>query len=201
MRAKHAEFVTSAADPGGFPPESLPEVAFAGRSNVGKSSLINKLVGHARLARTSNTPGRTRLLNWFRVEPPKGKPLCFVDLPGYGYAKVPRALRDSWRPLVEAYIGDRPSLRGVIVLVDARRGAEAEEVELLEWLGDIDIPALVVLTKADKLAKSKRKLAGVDAQRELGLKRPPVLFSATLGDGVDDLWRSITMLASRAPAQ
>lgn len=201
MRAKRAEFVTSAADPGGFPPESLPEVAFAGRSNVGKSSLINKLVGQAKLARTSNTPGRTRLLNWFRIEPPKGKPLCFVDLPGYGYAKVSRALRYSWRPLVEAYLADRGVLRGVIVLVDARRGAETEDAELLEWLGEIGVPALVVLTKADKLPKSKRKPAGFAVKRELGLKRPPVLFSATLGDGVDDLWRSITMLASRGPAQ
>lgn len=201
MRAKRAEFVTSAADPGGFPPESLPEVAFAGRSNVGKSSLINKLVGQSKLARTSNTPGRTRLLNWFRIDPPKGKPICFVDLPGYGYAKVSRALREAWRPLVEVYLAERGALRGVIVLVDARRGAGADDAELLEWLREMDVPALVVLTKADKLSKSKRKLAGLAVQRELGLKRPPVVFSATLGDGVDDLWRAITKLASRVPAQ
>ena len=103
--------------------------------------------------------------------------------------------------MVESYLAERAVLRGVIVLVDARRGAQAEEAELLEWLGDIKVPAVVVLTKADKLPKSKRKLAGFSVKRELGLTRPPMLFSANLGDGVDDLWRSITKLASGGPAR
>jgi GTP-binding protein len=201
MRAKSAEFVTSATKPSGYPPEDLPEVAFAGRSNVGKSSLINKLVGIARLARTSQTPGRTRLLNWFRVQPPKGKPITFVDLPGYGYAKVSRSERDAWRPMVEAYLGGRGVLRAVVVIVDARRGAQQEEVGLLEWLTEAKIQAIVVLTKADKLPKSKRKPAAMAVKRELGLARAPIVFSATSGDGVDDLWRSITILAGRPPRQ
>jgi len=195
MRAKRAEFMTSATRPGGYPPEQLPEVAFAGRSNVGKSSLINRLVGVSKLARTSRTPGRTRLLNWFRVEPPSGAPLAFVDLPGYGYAKVSRSERDAWRPMVESYLTGRSVLRAVTVLVDARRGAGPEEADLLAWLDEAGIAPITVLTKADKLAKSKRKPAALALQRELGLARPPILFSATSGDGVDPLWRSITKMA------
>src|SRR3954447_9146724 len=118
MRPRSARFVISASRPEEFPTGDLPEVAFAGRSNVGKSSLINTLPGVDGLARTSRTPGRTRLLNWFRVEPLKGGALHFVDLPGYGYAAVDRGLRASWRPLMESYLTDRPALRAVVLLID-----------------------------------------------------------------------------------
>ena len=104
MKARKASFVISAADPAAFPPSTLPEVAFAGRSNVGKSSLINDLTQFSGLARTSRTPGRTRLVNWFEIEPAKGKPIHFVDLPGYGYAEVNLKTRESWRPLIESYL-------------------------------------------------------------------------------------------------
>lgn len=201
MRARSARFVTSAADPAGFPPPDLPEVAFAGRSNVGKSSLINALCGAANLAKTSRTPGRTRLLNWFRVAPPKGEPLHFVDLPGYGYARVPRAVRQGWRPLVEGYLRDRSALRGVVVLVDARRGPEEDERDLLAWLADLGVPARAVLTKADKLSKSKRKPAALAAQRALGLPAVPALFSAHTRDGADDVWRLLTSLVRQGPRQ
>lgn len=194
MRARSATFVTSASRPDEYPPAGAPEIAFAGRSNVGKSSLINALVGQRALARTSQTPGRTRLLNWFHVVPPKGDAIAFVDLPGYGYAKVARDLRASWRPMVEAYLTERAVLRGVVCLMDARRGPEAEERELLQWLGEVGIAALPVLTKADKLPKAKRKPAAMAVQRELGLARPPILFSATAGDGLDDLWRGLLKL-------
>ncbi|HUH00488.1 MAG TPA: ribosome biogenesis GTP-binding protein YihA/YsxC [Kofleriaceae bacterium] len=191
MRAREARFLISASQPDGFPPPGVPEVAFAGRSNVGKSSLINALTGHLSLARTSNTPGRTRLVNWFEVLPPKGKPIAFVDLPGYGYAKVSKAMRAEWRPLIEAYLADRSVLRAVVVLVDARRGAELEERELIEWLLSHEIRVIPVLTKVDKLSKSKRKPAGAALVRELSLSGQPVLFSAQSGEGQDELWRAI----------
>jgi GTP-binding protein len=181
--------MVSASDPRGFPRPDLPELAFAGRSNVGKSSLLNALVGVPGLARTSNTPGRTRLVNWFRVEPPQGKPLAFVDLPGYGYAKVAKSERAAWQPLVEAYLERREVLRAVLVLVDARRGGEAEEAELLEYLTGAGVPAQVILTKADKLAKAKRKPAAAAARRALGLSRDPLLASVQEPESLADLWR------------
>ena len=189
MKPKSAEFLTAADAPEGFPAPDLPEFAFAGRSNVGKSSLINMVVGKHNLARTSNTPGRTRLLFWFKVTPQKGPPLTFVDLPGYGYARVPKPMRESWRPLVESYLVGRDVLRAVLVLVDARRGAQTEEIELLEWLDAESIDALVVLTKIDKLPKSKRKPAAFALKNELSLARLPLLTSAQTKDGLAELWR------------
>jgi GTP-binding protein len=157
---------------------------------VGKSTLLNTLCGVPKLARTSSEPGRTRLLNWFAIVPPAGPELAFVDLPGYGYARVSRALRASWRPLVEAYVEKRGVLALVVVIVDARRGPEEEERELLEWLAEVGKPALVVLTKTDKLAKNKRLPAAQAARRALGLARDPLLVSAE-GDGIADLWRAL----------
>jgi GTP-binding protein len=189
MKARRAEFLTSASEPRGFPRPELPEFAFAGRSNVGKSSLLNAVVGVPGLARTSRTPGRTRLINWFRVEPAKGPPLALVDLPGYGYARVPRDMRQSWRPLVESYLDGRDVLRAVVLLVDARRGGEDEECELIEYLGNLEVPVQVVLTKSDKLPKARRRPAASAVRRELGLAREPLLCSATTAEGLDQLWR------------
>jgi len=149
-----ARFVTSAAKPSDFPPPSLPEVAVVGRSNVGKSSLINALVGQPRLARTSRTPGRTRLVNWFAIE----ERFHLVDLPGYGYAEVSQATRESWRPLIESYLAERKSLAGVLLLIDVRRGVQDEELDFVPWLAEREMPMVVALTKSDKLAKNKRTL-------------------------------------------
>jgi GTP-binding protein len=190
MKARSATFVASAPSPAAFPPPGAPEIAFAGRSNVGKSSLLNVLCGVTQLARTSSTPGRTRALNWFAIVPPKGPDLAFVDLPGYGYAKVPHEMREAWRPLVESF-AKRPSLKLFVVLVDLRRGPEREEGELFEWLDSIGVPSQLVLTKADKLSKAQRNLAAREAARLLHRPSPPLIFSALTGDGIPELWRAI----------
>ena len=195
MKARSAKYIISATKDSGFPPEQYAEFAFAGRSNVGKSTLLNTLVGVPKLARASNTPGRTRLLNWFEVEPQKGPTVGLVDLPGFGYARVPREMRDSWRPMVESYLTQRNTLRLVFVLIDARRGVQAEEAELLEWLGEVGLAAAVVMTKCDKLGKSKRKPAAMAIKRELGLARPPIMTSAQTSDGISDLWQIISTMS------
>jgi GTP-binding protein len=191
MRARKATFVTSASTPDGFPRPVAPEIAFAGRSNVGKSSLINTLTGAKGLAKTSATPGRTRLLNFFAVTPPHGPELTFVDLPGYGYAKVPKEMRKGFGTLIDAYIEGRDALKMVVVIVDARRGPEDEELDMIPWLEEHGRRPLVVLTKADKLPKAQRFPAIAAAKKALGLKREPLLFSATTAEGLAELWRAV----------
>ena len=210
-----AHFVTSAAQPSDFPPPSLPEIAVVGRSNVGKSTLINALVGQPGLARTSRTPGRTRLINWFAIArsssagPRSNAQRCgesiddrfhLVDLPGYGYAEVSRATRESWRPLIEGYLSGRKTLAGVVLLIDIRRGAAEEEQDFVPWLAERDMPAIVALTKADKLAKNKRALEVARAKRDLGLRREPLAVSATSNEGIAALWRAVVQLAVDATA-
>ena len=191
MTRIRAHFVTSAASPSDFPPPSLPEVAVVGRSNVGKSSLINALVGQAGLARTSRTPGRTRLVNWFEID----ERFHLVDLPGYGYAEVSQAMRDSWRPLIEGYLAGRTSLAGVLLLIDIRRGVQEEELDFAPWLAERAMPVVVALTKADKLAKNKRMLEVGRVKKALGLPRDPLAVSALSGEGIDPLWRAVAQLA------
>jgi len=186
----HATFVTSAAKPADFPPGRLPELAVVGRSNVGKSSLINALTGQDGLARTSRTPGRTRLLNWFEVD---GR-FHLVDLPGYGYAAVDRGMRASWQPLIEAYLDKRDVLAGVLLLIDVRRGPEEEELDFVPWLEQRKVPIVVALTKADKLPKNKRMLEIAKAKKTLGLKRDPIAVSAQTGEGIDTVWRALDKL-------
>jgi len=197
MRARRAQYLTSASAPRDFPRPTAAEVAFVGRSNVGKSSLINALTGVSALARTSSTPGRTRLINWFEVVAERGRVLAFVDLPGFGYAKVSRAERSTWRALIEAYLGDREVLRAVVLLVDARRGAQEEECDLAAWLVDRGVSVIPVLTKADKLAKGDRLPAAAALARSLGMTRPALVCSARTGDGIDPLWRAILQAVER----
>jgi GTP-binding protein len=184
VKVSHATFLGAATEPGRFPAPSLPEVAFAGRSNVGKSSAINRLVGRRGLARTSSTPGRTQQLNFFAID----DRLVLVDLPGYGYAKVSKTARDAWRPLVESYLGTRGVLRGVVLIVDVRRGLEEEEHQLLDFLAAADVPALVLATKIDKLNRGDRAKA-LQALAENTL--PVVPFSAVTGDGVPAVWKTV----------
>jgi GTP-binding protein len=182
-----ARFVGAASKPGGEPRPSLPEVAIGGRSNVGKSSLINRLTGRRGLARTSGTPGRTRQINFFAID----ERFVLVDLPGYGFAVGPESERRSWGPLVEGYLRTRPVLRGVVVIVDVRRGVEDEERELLDFLAHVKRPAVLVATKLDKLGRDAggRALAALRAQ--VAADVPLIGFSARTGDGRDALWRMI----------
>jgi len=152
MRAAKAEFVVSAAGAAQFPRDGLPEVAFAGRSNVGKSSLLNRLVGQKGLAITSKTPGRTRLVNFFRID---GR-IYFVDLPGYGYAAAPKSLRETWGELVEGYLRARGELRGVVFLLDIRREPTDRDLEMRGLLEEAGLPWIAVLTKVDKVGRSER---------------------------------------------
>jgi len=182
-----AKFITSAAKPTDFPPPGKPELAVVGRSNVGKSSLINALVQQDGLARTSRTPGRTRLANWFEID----NKFHLVDLPGYGYAEVKKDMRESWRPLIEDYLDKRKVLAGVLLLIDIRRGVQEEELDFIPWLAERAIPVVVALTKSDKLAKHKRTLEVMKAKKDLGLKRDPIAVSAQSGEGIDLMWRAL----------
>ena len=189
-----ARFVISAAKPTEFPAPTLPEIAVVGRSNVGKSSLINSMVGQDGLARTSRTPGRTRLLNWFQVD--TNPPFHLVDLPGYGYAQVDASTRESWRPLIETYLDKRETLAGVLLLIDIRRNAEDEELDFVPWLQERETPVIVALTKSDKLPKNKRNLEVARAKKLLGLKREPLAVSAQDNDNIEALWRTVVKLAT-----
>jgi GTP-binding protein len=196
MNKVRAHFLTSAAQPSEFPPPSLPEVAVVGRSNVGKSSLINTLVGQDGLARTSRTPGRTRLVNWFVID----DRFHLVDLPGYGYAQVNQSMREGWRPLIESYLAERKSLAGVLLLIDIRRGVQDEELDFIPWLAQRDMPVVVALTKADKLAKNKRMLEIGRAKQALGVRKDPMTVSVLSNEGIDPLWRAIVQLVAKPRA-
>ena len=188
MIVKSATFITSAVRPDHYPPADRPEVAFAGRSNVGKSSLINSLVNRRRLVKTSSTPGRTQLINFFAVN----DAVHFVDLPGYGYAKVPLSVKQGWRPMVDAYLSGRPTLRAVVMIMDIRRTPRTEELELLAWMARRALAALPVLTKADKLSRMRQKQQWHQTAAVLGMDPEAlILFSAKSGQGRDELWRAI----------
>lgn len=169
------------------PPAGVPEVAIAGRSNVGKSSLINCLTGRRGLARTSRTPGRTRQLNFFLLN----ERFALVDLPGYGFAAGPEVERQAWGPLVEHYLEERPTLRGVVLVIDVRRGIETEEQELLGYLAAHRLPSAVVATKLDKLGRGVARTTVGGLTRRLG-GIPVVGFSARTGEGRDQLWRLVS---------
>jgi len=180
LTIKSAEYVTSAVKRGQYPPADLPEVAFAGRSNVGKSSLINCLVRRKKLVRTSRTPGRTQTLNFFVIN----QAFYFVDLPGYGFARVPESVRLQWGPMVETYLTERKSLRGVVQIMDARRPPTPDDLQLWNWLRVNRVPAIAVLTKADKLPRGKRTTSQAHAAQSLAVPAEEiVLFSAESGQG------------------
>ena len=173
-----AAFLRAAARATDFPPPGPPEIAFAGRSNVGKSSAINAIVGRRSLARTSKTPGRTQTINFFSL----GEDARLVDLPGYGYARVPQAMRDAWRALVADYL-ESSSVVGVVVVMDARHPMTPLDEQLLQWLGDV--PQLVLLSKADKLSRNEQSKALRDISRRNSRERATLLFSSVTKQGVE----------------
>lgn len=191
MKINTADFVKSAAWPKDWPETDLPEIAFAGRSNVGKSSLINSLCERKNLVKTSGKPGHTRTLNFFNIN----EEVMFVDLPGYGYAKVSKKERAEWGEMIEAYLGERDKLLGVVCIVDIRRGFEDDDMMLIEAAPGFGFQPILVLTKADKLktnprANTRRKIA-----KEIGCAPDELLlYSATKGWGRDDLWQRISEL-------
>jgi len=193
MIIKSAEFVTSAVKISQYPPEGLPEVAFAGRSNVGKSSLINTLVNRKHLVKTSSTPGRTQLINFFDIN----NNLIFVDLPGYGYAKVPVSVRKKWGPMIETYLSTRKTLKGVVIIMDIRRLPREEEQNLINWLAHFSITGILVLTKTDKLSKAKIVKQQAAIVRALAVEKDDViLFSAKTRRGKDAVWDAILALTN-----
>lgn len=194
-----ARFIAACASPAQFPPETLPEIAVVGRSNCGKSSLLNALVGR-RVARTSSTPGRTRQIVFFAAQLVDTPPFHLVDLPGYGYARVSRDERDAWAELIERYIEHRGPLVAMLLLVDVRRAAGADEAGLLEWCRRRGIAAVVVLTKADKASKSERFAARERARRELGLSRRPEVVSVKDPRSIGALRRAVGRLLPNGDA-
>ena len=191
MIIKSADFVKSAVKPSHYPPAIFPEIAFSGRSNVGKSSLINTLLNRKRLVKTSSTPGRTQLINFFNIN----NAFFFVDLPGFGYAKVPKSIKRTWGPMVETYLSTRKTLKGVVLILDIRRVPGAQDLEFIEWLRYYAIPSILILTKADKLSKSKQMNQHIANTKILGVDRNDlILFSAKSRMGKDATWAAIEPL-------
>jgi GTP-binding protein len=191
MIIKSAEFVKSAVKPSQYPFEDLPEIAFTGRSNVGKSSLINTLVNRKHLVKTSSTPGRTQLINFFIIN----KIISLVDLPGFGYAKVPKSVRKSWGPMIETYLSARKTLKGTVLIMDIRRIPGMQELNFIEWLHYFNIPGILILTKSDKLSKIKQKNQHLAIAKALGVnKQELILFSAKSRMGKDEVWDAIKRL-------
>jgi GTP-binding protein len=186
------EFLGGMASLGGWRPETtLPEIAFAGRSNVGKSSLLNRLIQRKKFARVSNTPGRTREVNFFKVN----DTFVLVDLPGYGYARVSKERRAEWRPLIESYLRSSTTLRGIVQLLDSRHDPTNDDRQMLDFLGELEVPAVIVLTKIDKLRPKERKERVAAISRTLALEEDQVIpFSAETGEGRDELAEAMQAL-------
>jgi GTP-binding protein len=195
VRIRDARIVTTAVAPAGFPRDGLPEVAFLGRSNAGKSSLLNALAGRRELARVSATPGKTRALHFFYIErlddADRPHALLFVDLPGYGFARVAKSERAAWQALVEGYLEGRAPLRAAVLIQDARRDASDDELDLVAWLAEREVPVLVAAAKADKLKHGAREERLRALRRAYGRSARVLATSVTTKLGVADVWEWI----------
>jgi GTP-binding protein len=195
MLVKECTLLVSAGTPDRFPRDGAPQIAFMGRSNVGKSSLINRMLGRHGLARTSKTPGRTRAIHFYRIN----RKVDFVDLPGYGYARVPKPMREEWKGLVEAYLEGEPGPDLAVVLVDARHPPTAMDAELVDWLRSAGRPSRIALTKIDKLSRGHRAAAVAAAAKALGAPPDalPIPVSAVTGEGIPALWGVVDAACER----
>ena len=193
---REVKFIRSCTTPAAFPQTGLPEVAFAGRSNVGKSSLINALVRRKGLVKVSNTPGRTQLVNFFQVN----DDLSVVDLPGYGFAKVPMEVKETWGDMIEGYLSTRETIEAVVVLMDVRRGAQEDDIQLIEALPFFGIQPILVFTKADKLKGNALRQRRRELAEHLQTSPSDILLTSThLRSGLHELWERILMLARPKP--
>ena len=187
MRIHSAEFLLSASTKRQFPAETLPEIAFAGRSNVGKSTLINSLLNRKKLVKTSATPGKTQLINFFKVN----DKFYFVDLPGYGYAKVPESVRCKWKTLVEAYLSERKTLRNVVLIIDSRHNPTIQDRQLLEWLKYFQCPSLIVASKIDKLKRGQVKNHLQKIKNNLSIESAPLGHSSMQYGSREEIWKKL----------
>jgi GTP-binding protein len=195
LRIKSTRFVKSATGPEHYPADGRPEMAFLGRSNVGKSSLINSLLGTRGMARTSRTPGRTQLINFFLIN----EEFYFVDLPGYGYARVPVEIKRLWGPMVERYLATRPNLVLSTIIIDLRHEPTPLDLQMKEWLSSRGKPFMVVATKADKLSRNEERSSLTRASRALG-GAEIIPYSAVTRAGADRIWKEITRRQADKPA-
>jgi len=189
MKVHNVEMIMSAVRPEQYPSEGYPEFALAGRSNVGKSSFINKMIGRKSLARTSSKPGKTQTLNFYKIE----EQLFFVDVPGYGYAKVSKSSRETWGKFIQEYMTEREHLRAVIQIVDLRHPPSADDCNMYDFLVNYNIPAIVIATKADKIPKGKwdKHLKIVRDKLEMRSFDKLILFSSEKGIGMEEAWQEI----------
>ena len=187
MKIHSAEFLLSASTTRQFPAATLPEIAFAGRSNVGKSTLINSLLNRKKLVKTSATPGKTQLINFFKIN----DQFYFVDLPGYGYAKVPESVRRKWQNLVEAYLSERETLRNVVLIIDCRHNPTVQDRQLLEWLEYYQRPSLIVASKIDKLKRGQVQKHLLKIKHDLSIESVPLGHSSMQYGRREEIWKKL----------
>ena len=195
---RNVEFIGGMAEKTGWRPDSnLPEIAFAGRSNVGKSSLLNALVRRKSFARVSRTPGRTREINFFRIN----NGFVLVDLPGYGYAKISKEKKAEWWPMIESYLRRTTQLKGIVLLLDIRREPSDDDRAMLDFLAEVEVPTIIALTKTDKLSKAAARVRVGEISRSLALDADQVIpFSSHSGEGRTELLEAITQLVGVSPS-
>ncbi len=188
-----AELCATAVKPDQFPQDALPEIALAGRSNVGKSTLINRLINRKNLARTSSRPGKTQTINFYCIN----RSLYLADMPGYGFARVSKALRASWGQMIERYLLERDTLKGVIQVIDLRHPPTNDDKQMFQWLQYHQLPTIVVATKADKISRGRWQAHLKRIRQDLGNLERLILFSGQTGQGKDELWEEIMQLVQR----